>query len=492
MADFLSSFNANQWMIIVGCLCFFAGAIPMYIFRQSIHRRDRFQVGQQYQQVAERCAELGRDLVSTKASLEQSEFARMDAVEERAQLQGELVHLSDLREQLEREQAQAVILNRENAALTSELEYVRLHVEQQKQLVEKAKSDLTQEFERLSNKIFHEKHQLFKAESHQHLSHTVNPLKDKIGEFKLQIEQFYVNESADRHQLIGKIGELQQQTLKIGEDAVNLAAALKGENKIQGLWGEIILERLLEDSGLVKGREYDVQTAYKDDTGQRRNPDVVIFLPDDKHLIVDAKMSLLHYEQLVSEKDKIKAESLIKSHTDSIRQHVTSLSKKKYDDLKQINTVNFVFIFIPIDAAFITALQYSPDLFKFAYDKNIVLVSPSTLMATLRTVANLWSYHKQHQNAEKIAEQAGGIYDQFALVIDSLDDLGRQIDKTQSSYELTRKRLHTGSGNMLKRVDQLKHLGAKTKRELSKSTLKDLSSSEASAGLGSVIIQPRH
>lgn len=471
MADTLSALNHTQWLIITACLSVLVSCISTYFVMIKRQQRVALAAAQSSDVLHQQISGLTLERSELHAHIEQLNTDKSHALQEKAHLQGELAQLGTLQAQLKHQQAHADDLNRTNASLKTELAHVQAHVDQQKQLIEQARVEFTQEFERLSDKIFQEKHQLFKSESRQHLSHTVDPLKEKIGEFKLQIEQFYSNENANRHQLIGKIGELQQQTLKIGEDAVNLATALKGENKLQGLWGEIVLERLLEDSGLVKGREYDVQVASKGQDGKTRNPDVVIFLPDDKHLIVDAKMSLLHYEQLVAEKDSQVSAQLIKAHTDSIKQHIVSLSKKKYEDLLNVNTVDFVFIFIPIDAAFIAALNHAPDVFKFAYDKNIVLVSPSTLMATLRTVANLWQHHKQHKNAEKIADQAGGIYDQFALVIDSLEDLGKQIDKTQTSYEQTKKRLYTGNGNMVKKVEQLKKLGAKTKREVAKSAL---------------------
>jgi len=200
--------------------------------------------------------------------------------------------------------------------------------------------------------------------------------------------------------------------------------ALKGDNKTQGNWGEVVLERLLEESGLQKGREYDTQVTLHDVEGNRRNPDVVIYLPENKQLVIDAKVSLVHYESYCSSEDEAEKQIALAQHIDSVRQHIKTLSRKNYESLQGIHTLDFIFIFMPIEAAFMLALQHDASLFKEAYDKQIVLVSPTTLMATLRTVNNIWRYHKQHKNSEKIAVQAGGLYDQFVLVVESLDELG--------------------------------------------------------------------
>ncbi len=342
------------------------------------------------------------------------------------------------------------------------------------QVLQQSRSQLGSEFENLANRIFDSKQQQFDQQNAKTLSSSLTPLKEKIGEFKKQVADAYQKESAERNQLVGKIEELQKQTHKIGEDAVNLALALKGDNKSQGNWGEVVLERLLEESGLVKGREYDTQVAFKDEEGKRRNPDVIIHLPDNKQLIIDSKVSLVHYECYINTTSDEERSVALKRHIDSVRQHIKDLSRKNYESLEGIQTLDFVFIFMPIEAAFMLALQEEPALFKEAYDKQIVLVSPTTLMATLRTVANIWRYHKQHKNAEKIATQAGGLYDQFALVVESLDELGGQLQKTQKSYEQTRNRLSEGRSNLIRRVELLKELGAKTKKQLPANKLEQL------------------
>lgn len=338
---------------------------------------------------------------------------------------------------------------------------------EQSQLMREARLQLGQEFENLANRIFDHKQKQFDHQNQKTLSRSLDPLKRQIDEFKHQISKNYQQESAERNQLIGKISELQQHTKQIGEDAVNLAQALKGDNKTQGAWGEMVLERVLEESGLHKGREYDTQVSLEDAQGNRRNPDVVIYLPDNKQLVIDAKVSLVDYERYVMAEDEKERQVALRAHIASVRNHIKVLSSKNYEALNGIQSLDFVFIFMPVEAAFMLALQQEPDLFREAYDRHVVLVSPTTLMATMRTVANIWRYYKQHKFAEKIADQAGGLYDQFVLVVNSLDELGDQIAKTQKCYHLTRKRLVAGRGNIVKRVESLRKLGAKTKRNLS-------------------------
>lgn len=354
----------------------------------------------------------------------------------------------------------------ELAGLKGQHGQMQYQLKEQTHLLREARSQLGQEFENLANRIFETKQQQFDVQNQKTLNQSLSPLKSQIDEFKKQVADVYQKESAERNQLIGKIGELQLQTQKIGEDAINLALALKGDNKTQGNWGEVVLERLLEESGLQKGREYDTQVALNDEGGKRRNPDVMIYLPENKQLIIDAKVSLLDYERYINSDDENEKQQALKAHVQSVRNHIRNLSVKNYESLEGLQSLDFIFIFMPVEAAFMLALQAEPALFKEAYDKQIVLVSPTTLMATLRTVANIWRYHKQHKYAEKIAQQAGGLYDQFVLVVESLDDLGAQLDKTQGSYNVIRKRLVEGKGNLVKRIEGLRHLGAKTKRSL--------------------------
>ncbi|GLS26677.1 DNA recombination protein RmuC [Marinibactrum halimedae] len=340
------------------------------------------------------------------------------------------------------------------------------HYQEQLQTLSDAKKQLTQEFENLANRIFERKQSQFNEVSQTALNTTIDPLKQQLQEFRKRVDDVYDKENAERNRLVGHIQQLQKQTEKIGNDAINLANALKGDNKLQGNWGEVILERLLEDSGLQKGREYLVQPSLKDESGARRSPDVIVRLPEGKDIVIDSKVSLADYERYFSAEEEHLKKAALQAHVNSMRQHVKSLSKKSYQHLEGLRSLDFVFIFVPIEAAFLLALQASPELFKEAYDHHIVLVSPTTLLATLRTVENIWRYEKQNTNAEEIAKSAGGLYDQFVLVLESLDLLGVALEKSQQAFEQTHKRLSSGRGNLLRRVEGLQKLGAKTKKQL--------------------------
>lgn len=361
-------------------------------------------------------------------------------------------------------------LNREKASLETRLETDRTRYEEQLQLLRQARESLTQEFENLANRIFDAKQekfsQQFSQQSQQALNSTIDPLRVEITAFRKKVEDAYDKENAERNKLIGQVVELQKQAQQVGEDAVQLANALKGDSKFQGNWGEVVLERILEESGLTKGREYNTQVALQDNEGRRKNPDVIIHLPDQRDIVIDAKVSLTDYERYCRTEDAVPKQQFLKQHILSIRNHISGLSRKAYEDLEGVNTLDFVLIFVPIEAAFMLALEHDHTLFRDAYDKGIILVSPTTLLATLRTIHNIWRYEDQNRNAEKIASEAGKLYDQLVLVVESLDELGRHIDKTQGAWEQTRKRLVDGRGNLVKKFEDMKKLGARTKRQL--------------------------
>ncbi len=331
-------------------------------------------------------------------------------------------------------------------------------------LLQSARSDLTKEFENLANRIFENKQHQFNQQSKTLLDSTIDPLKNQLHEFRKKVEDAYDKENSDRNRLSGQIVELQKQAQKIGEDAINLAQALKSNHKFQGNWGEMILERLLEDCGLQKGREYDTQINFTTADGTRLIPDVIIHLPDNKDIVIDAKCSLVDYEKYCTTEDEEEKKQHLHNHINALRAHIKNLSIKDYEKIEGIKALDFVFIFIPIEAAFMFALQHEPALYKEAYERRIILVSPTTLLATLRTVDNIWRYEKQNKHAERIAKEAGALHDQFVLLLESMDAVGYSLDKAQESYSKARERLQTGRGNLVKRVDDIRRLGAKTKK----------------------------
>lgn len=342
----------------------------------------------------------------------------------------------------------------------------KISVGEKLKLLQDTRDRLTEEFGTLANKIFDDKQQRFVEQSQQVLKISVDPLKEQIESFRKKVEDAYDKENAERNKLVGQIAQLQKQTQQIGDDAVNLTNALKGDNKAQGNWGEVILERLLEASGLHNGREYEVQVSLKDEHGKRRNPDVIVRLPEGKDIVIDSKVSLVNFERSVSATDDAQRDAALKQHLMSVRTHISQLSAKSYDKLEGLRSLDFVFLFVPVEAAFMSALQADPQLFQDAYDKHILLVSPTTLLASLRTIENIWRYEKQNRNAEEIARQAGGLHDQFVLLFEAFEDVGKQIEKAGDAYTLTRKRLVSGRGNVMRRIEGLRELGAKTKKQL--------------------------
>ena len=364
-------------------------------------------------------------------------------------------------------------LNAQKLVLEEKLSNQQSNFESQLKLVQDAKLSLGQEFENLANRIFEDKQTKFSEQSRQALETSLSPLRRDLGDFRKQVTTAYDKENADRNRLAGQISELQKQTMKVSSDAASLASALKGDNKQQGNWGEFVLEKLLEDSGLSKGREYETQVALKDEDGNRRNPDVIIHLPEGRDIIIDAKVSLIDYERYFHAEDGEVRNQSLNQHLNSLRNHIKGLSVKNYEKLENVNSLDFVLIFIPVESAFMLALDNDRDIMREAYDRGIILVSPSTLMVTLRTIKNLWRYADQNINAQQIAEKAGALYDLFVLHVEALEDIGKHLDKSKDAYETAFKRLSKGRGNLVKRSEELKVLGAKTKKALADKLLPD-------------------
>ena len=357
------------------------------------------------------------------------------------------------------------VLKTNFSRLETQLQAERDALKTQQNTIDEVKVQLFKEFELSASKLYEAKQKTFVESSKQNIESVIGPFKTQLSELNKRIEDNQQKESEYRNQLVGQIGELQKQALKIGEDANNLAQALKGDNKMQGDWGEIVLERLLEQSGLEKGREYETQLSFSGEDSLRR-PDVVVRLPDSKDIVIDAKVSLVEYERFIrTEKDSEKREA-IKRHVDSIRSHIKGLSAKEYEKLEGIRTLDFIFLFVPIEGAYMAALSHQPSLFKEAYDKNIILVSPSNLMVALRTIETIWRFERQNTNVEKIALGAGRLYDEFVRMAEAMETLGGNISKTQKSYEDVLGRLTSKRGNLVKRVEDLRKLGAKTSKKM--------------------------
>ena len=343
---------------------------------------------------------------------------------------------------------------------------------EQKQEVEKLQDKFTREFENLANKILEEKTNKFTEQNKENMKNILSPLQDKIQLFEKKVEDTH-KESIDYHAALRQqILGLREMNAQMSKETVNLTKALKGDSKMQGNWGELVLERVLEKSGLERDREYYVQQVHTSEDGQRVYPDVVINLPDGKKMIVDSKVSLTAYEKFSNEEDDNLKSSYLKEHINSIKRHVEQLGEKNYHDLYQIESPDFVLLFIPIEPAFAIALNEETTLYNKAFEKNIVIVTPSTLLATLRTIDSMWTNQKQQENAYEIARQAGALYDKFEGFVADLLKVGNKIKDTKTEYDAAMNKLVDGKGNLITSIEKLKKMGAKAKKSLPESVLK--------------------
>jgi DNA recombination protein RmuC len=343
---------------------------------------------------------------------------------------------------------------------------------EQKQEVEKLQEKFTKEFENLANKILEEKTNKFTEQNKENMKNILSPLQDKIQLFEKKVEDTH-KESIDYHAALRQqILGLSEMNAQMSKETVNLTKALKGDSKMQGNWGELVLERVLEKSGLEKDREYYVQQAHTNEDGQRVYPDVVINLPDGKKMIVDSKVSLTAYEKFSNEEDDNLRTSYLREHINSIKRHVDQLGEKNYHDLYQMESPDFVLLFIPIEPAFAIALNEETTLYNKAFEKNIVIVTPATLLATLRTIDSMWTNQKQQENAYEIARQAGALYDKFEGFVADLVKVGNKIKDSKTEYDAAMNKLVDGKGNLITSIEKLKKMGAKAKKSLPESVLK--------------------
>jgi DNA recombination protein RmuC len=356
------------------------------------------------------------------------------------------------------------------AAKTKNAELQTRSLEQEKSAYEKlkllqdAETQLKTQFENLAGKIFEDRSKQFAEQNKTSLDHIVTPLREQLGEFKQRIETVYDNENKDRISLREEIISLRRDTAKMNQEALNLTRALKGDKKTQGNWGEMILEKVLERSGLRKGIEYETQGAFRDEDNRLFKPDVIIHLPDNKDVIIDSKVSLLAYERYCSAEDDQERIIAIKQHTGAVREHVKSLSNKDYSGLHGIKSLDFVLLFMPIEAAFVAAFQADERLFTDAFEHKIIVVTPTTLLATLRTIENIWRYERQNENARAIAEKAGIVYDKIRGFVEELDKLGKQLSTVHTTYDGVMNKLTQGNGNLIRQASSFVDLGVKVKK----------------------------
>ena len=377
--------------------------------------------------------------------------------------------------------AELQVYREENKALNVRLENAKVQfknqeekLSEQKEELEKIQKRLTVEFENVANKILERNSEKFTAANQKNIGEVLNPLKEKIQLFEKKVDDTYKQGLKDQTDLKAELKKLYDLNNRISEEANNLTKALKGDVKKQGNWGEVVLERILERSGLNEGEQgYQKQFSDTTEEGKRIQPDIVINLPDSKHIIVDSKVSMVAYERAVNAESEEERVKFVKEHLLSLRTHIKGLSEKHYQTASKLNSPDFVLLFIPIEASFSVAIQEDHEMFSFAWDQKVVIVSPSTLLATLRTISSIWQQENQTRNAIEIAKQGGALYDKFVGFIVDMETIGKNLSTTQKTYESAVNKLHTGAGNLVRRVENIKKLGAKATKELPQKMLEE-------------------
>lgn len=399
--------------------------------------------------------------------------ASLEHQKQLAQLEQQISHYESLEATLKEKDEEAQSLQNSlklehgrASELQAKLDASKQELKEKVSLLQEAKDQLKVEFQNVANQLLETKSEKFTAQNKTNLDQLLSPLREQLTDFKKRVEDVYDKESKERVSLLKEITTLKDINSRMSEDALKLTKALKGDNKIQGNWGEMVLERILETSGLRKGIEYDTQVNLKGEEGERRQPDVIIRLPENKDIVVDSKVSLVAWESFCSAEDESDKDVALTSLVQSVKDHIKQLSRKDYAHLEGIRSLDFVLMFVPVEGAFLKVLELDSAFFADAFDKNIMVVSPSTLLVTLRTIQNIWRYEYQNRNAQEIAKTAGGLHDQFVLFAEALEDVGNNIQKAQSAYDTAHKRLTSGRGNLVRRTQSLEKMGAKTKKKI--------------------------
>lgn len=374
--------------------------------------------------------------------------------------------LNDMKSEVCRERETSLMLNTKISEVTANYTNLQEKLKAQKQELNDMHTMFATEFENLATKILDEKAAKFTKQNQQNLDVLIKPFNEKLTEFKRKVEDAYSTESKERASLQGEIKQLFELNQTMANEAKNLTTALKGGSKTQGNWGELILEKILERSGLQKGIEFTAQESFHNEDGKRMHPDIILNLPENKHMIIDSKVSLTAYENFFSAENDSEKDRLLKQHVVSVRTHMRQLSDKNYQSLYQINSPDFVLMFMPIEPAFGLAVQQEPSLFYDAFDKNVVIVSPSTLLVTLQIISTIWKQERQNKHAIEIARQGGALYDKFVAFLEDLEKLGRQLKTASDTYDTSMNKLSSGRGNLIGRTENIKALGAKASKSI--------------------------
>ncbi len=425
-------------------------------------------------QMAERAAieqgmqKLELEIGNLREKLGAAESTVINQAAQLSRLQGEKEQLSALRDQLIAQQQRQ---GSQVAELTTMLDAERAQTGEKLLLLQNAEEQLSNRFKALASEILEDKTKRFTAQNQTNINGLLEPLKVKIAEFQGEVQKVYIQEGKDRSALAEQVRQLMSLNNQLSKDAHNLTSALKGQAKTQGNWGELILERVLEASGLRKGYEYDVQESHTRSDGSRAMPDVVVHLPEGRNLIIDAKMSLTAYEAHANAENDAVRDAALKRHLDSVRTHIKELSEKNYQQLYGLQSLDFVLMFIPVEPAFMLAISHDAEMWQDAWRKNVLLVSPSTLLFVVRTVAHLWRQEQQNRNAQEIASRGAELYDKLAGFVDDLDKVGERINQTKDVYDKAYGKFTTGRGNVIRQAEMLKGLGLKPAKQLPQNLL---------------------
>ena len=454
---------ANPWWLL-GAGILIAGAVTALTLRRIYGRRQAAAFEAGLQQNASAQADERRLLEERMAQIQDKLVqAEQKHAADAATITGLDQQISELRREVDARRDQLAASQTEAAATTARLEEAQKSFAEKEALFRETSTQLKKEFELLANKVF--EHQGAKQQAS--LQSVLTPFKDQIVDFKKKVDEVYVTDAKERATLLNEIKNLQNASERINTEAENLTKALKGDKKLQGNWGELVLERVLEESGLRKDHEYFLQSSQRDEAGDMKRPDVLIQLPDNKDVVVDSKVTLNAYEEALSSEDEAQREARLKQHLVNLRGHVKRLSEQDYDQLPDVRSLDFVLLFIPIESAFTLAMEQDPKLFTEAFAQRIVIVSPTTLMMTLRIINNVWRYEKQNRNAQEIARRAGALYDKLRVLVEEMDRLGTQLGTATKTYESVYAKLTTGKGNLVRQVEQFRELGATVKKSMS-------------------------
>ncbi len=408
--------------------------------------------GRRYQELQSEVREISADLAREK-----ERTASLVEVNKKLDLREKTI--DDLKEQLSNWKST-------ESRLRTRMEQERKQAEEKLVLLDEAKSELTNQFRVLAQEILEEKGKTFSEQSRAGLKGLLDPFRDQLSEFRQKVDSVYVHEAGQRTSLRKEIETLRDLNRQINQEAINLTRALKGDRKAQGTWGELILERVLEQSGLRKGVEYETQGGFRDTGGKLLKPDVIVHLPEEKDVVVDSKVSLVAYERYArAEEDTVRKKAL-SEHMSSVRAHIEGLSRKDYSALKGLRSLDLVLMFMPVEAAFVAAFREDMTLYSYAFEKKIIVVTPSTLLATLKTIENIWRYERQNRNAQAIFQKASAIYDKLRLFVESMEKLGKQLDTAQITYDEAMNRLVRGKGNVISQASRFSELGVPVKRPL--------------------------